>query len=110
MFCSVQGSQMVPVSPGDGGPQDQAPGPRGTSCLRPAGPPVAPAQCHKKRLGDGPVGITQPLSLHPGPRPSPGCLTAEPRSPGAQEPRAWEEGEAGLSPAGSLCLFYKKFI
>ena len=31
-------------------------------------------------------------------------------SPGAQEPRAWEEGEAGLSPAGSLCLFYKKFI
>lgn len=28
MFCSVQDSQMVPVSPGDGGLQDQAPGPR----------------------------------------------------------------------------------
>lgn len=83
MFCSVQGSQMVPVSPGDGGLQDQAPGPWGTSCLRPTGPPVAPARCCKKRLGDGPVGITQPLSLHPEPRPSPGCLKAEPRSPGA---------------------------
>ena len=83
MFCSVQGSQMVPVSPGDGGLQDQAPGPWGMSCLRPTGPPVAPARCCKKRLGDGPVGITQPLSLHPEPQPSPGCLKAEHRSPGA---------------------------